>query len=1215
MRLPPIDDVIPHLEGYRLVDGKIAPCPSCKGGKEPADSEPVTTTGGRWRCLSCSAQGDVLAFAALALTGRTPRFLRMGQRQRIQRLFDASTPKEPNEPRRSSPPPEVDSNHLEWLRDLAQDFLDLRSEPAEDQQEALARLLEQYLFRIADGNRPPREIIKGINEHLPRPIHVPKDILSGAIDELVRSGRARRRGPLVELYVGPSKTRSTWTLDLGTLAVGTAPFEEDQRDPATPSGSRPTTPTATLGTASRSAPPRRGGPSRRSPRATTMGTVTLDPPLTQPGTRPTLTLRARQADRVEFPRDTLPELQPGVTLNGTYRLEEKLGQGGMGQVWRATSLAREVHGSVAIKTFFSPDPRQREALVRELELLQKLRRSDLFPRVHNAFEEAGRLFIVMDWVPGQNLRDLVGGPGALRDVDRELYLHLMAQVADRLAYLHAWQPQPILFRDLKPSNVMVDPSAGHHLRLVDFGISHVLASDGADEIRMGSRGYVAPEVREGRLARPIDIFSMGRLALFLLYGHDDFDRIGPGTQIPFAEVRGLAPGLTSAALAVCSEQEASRPNDALRALDLLKGATAKTAQAAGTAGPGSSDGLIECPACESGLLRAFAVCPRCGAPRKGASHTKRHRIELRSAEWQASTETVPPRALDAWERLLELHAAADLTKLVCLGHIQVEPYDYQREAAVHVLRNLGGRALIADDVGLGKTIEAGLLIKEYLLRGLASKCLVVSPPAALLNQLREEFQGKFGLSFREFDPAKAEGYPDRFVGRDKLGETDLVIVSSYKLRRDENAAEFERVEWDIIVVDECHHIRRHTNKLSKAIRRVSARSSYRIFLSATPFSGKVDELWAVYTALDPGRLGVDLNAYHRQYCVRNKGQWVGLPDRIRPTVKDLTVRRRRQELSIAFPGREARQLSAELGSYEALYERFAEDVCSKWSGGLPRYQLLRQFCTSFESVRQSSMYRSLSWSTRASLEQLSDADHPKVRWLIDECLPRLPKSEKVLLFTHYRASQTSILRLLKQAGYKALGLLGRDSRATLREFRDGSAQVLVCGDGAGEGLNLQFCSMMLNFDLPWDPMRIEQRVGRIQRLGQRRRKVSVLNLVLDGTVEARVLEILDRKLGLFQNLLGETEEILGDLLRTDRSFEAWLGSMLTDDGSVDSDLFRQRARDVERARRSAQHRMRTYGRQVDDLVGSGLGAGRGRSAASGPDLDELDLGFLDDLDV
>jgi len=329
-------------------------------------------------------------------------------------------------------------------------------------------------------------------------------------------------------------------------------------------------------------------------------------------------------DRVEFPRDTLPELQPGVTLDGTYRLEEKLGQGGMGQVWRATAVAREARGSVAIKTFFSPDPRQRDALVRELELLQKLRRSDLFPRVHNAFEEAGRLFIVMDWVPGQNMRDLVGGHGALRDIDRELYLHLMAQVADRLAYLHAWQPQPILFRDLKPSNVMVDPSAGHHLRLVDFGISHVLAADGVDEVRMGSRGYVAPEVHDGRLARPIDIFSMGRLALFMLYGHDDFDRIGPGTQIPLAGVRGLPAGLASAAQTICSRKESERPSDALRALDLLRNASVEAAGGVGATRRASSEGLVECPTCGAGLLRAFAVCPRCGAPRNGASHTKRH---------------------------------------------------------------------------------------------------------------------------------------------------------------------------------------------------------------------------------------------------------------------------------------------------------------------------------------------------------------------------------------------------------------------------------------------------------------------------------------------------------------------------------------------------------------------------------------------------------------
>lgn len=1252
------------LGSYPPSDRGLSRCPSCRV-QMPAGLMAVQLdhTGKGWRCTTCGARGNVLDFLAQHHHRQTSSSLSKSERTELEDELglilhgegpqapaasmsadsaqpppseprpDAAADLRDSEPSKAAPGTEQTSHLgpsrdqlLSELRDFALDYRDARQDRDMDSMvDALSDLLGLWLEAFADPTAPPREIVAALNAELGERHHirVTETVLRDAFQDLAAHGEVETDGRTVTIELSRGETSATWTIELTGNTAQTAALDASTQGLGGVRGD---------GASSRPAPwkpldPPSAGAGTAATAALGSSTANLTrPPLTSPLTT-SLTASTRAEDGARRPTDwgseALPPLHPGTVVGGKagYRLLEPAGAGGMGQVWRAMPLAGRSQ-QVALKTFLRPEPSLWRGLERELRILRSLQRSDLFPLLHDAIEDLGRLFIVMDWVPGTDLeRYLKTRPENLASLGRQRFLDWMAQVAECLRYLHSWQPQPIVFRDLKPANVMLDKDAVGSLRLIDFGISHRLDPKARDAVRRGTRGYVAPEIRDGHVDARADVFGMGRLGLFLLFGHSEFDRIDPDSLPVNSKARGVGPALVRACLALCHERPQRRPSSALEALDGLRNASdSKRGRRTRRRTPWS------CSACEAELLRDAVFCPRCGVARNnpGKSSTRGAvSIQASQAEELAAAGEVEWRRLDAFRQLVEVRASADLSKLRCLGHIDVQPYPYQQEAAVQVLRSMNGRALIADDVGLGKTIEAGLIVKEYLVRGLARRCLIISPPGLLLRQLQGEFESKFNLEFLEYRGNGDDDPSGALIGRRGLKNSDLVIVSSHTLRREQNRREFAKHKWDIVVLDECHHIRDHTKLLSKAVRSVSAQSDYRLFLSATPFSGKVDELWAVYNALEPGRLGASIEQFHRRFCTRKKSLsksgramrfWEPLPDKIRAITQRLTIRRRRRDLHVRFPGRTATHLALDLGEFADLYADFAEAVCSSERNGLTRSQLFLQFCSSFESLQRSKVFHRLPDHIRRRVRGLMDDRHPKVRVLLDRVLPRLPEDEQVLVFSRFRASQESLERILRDNGYDARGLIHRNKMETVAAFRRGDFRILVVGAGAGEGLNLQFCSVMINFDLPWNPMRIEQRIGRIQRLGQRRREVAVLNLAAKDTVEDRVLELLQKKLELFRNLQGETEQILGELLEGDASLEGWLAEMLLADGRVSESVFRKKASEIDQARQSSTMRHETDGAAADALLGAGLVEQEDTPRTDEPELlDGIDLSFLDDI--
>jgi len=569
----------------------------------------------------------------------------------------------------------------------------------------------------------------------------------------------------------------------------------------------------------------------------------------------------------------------------------------------------------------------------------------------------------------------------------------------------------------------------------------------------------------------------------------------------------------------------------------------------------------------------------------------------------------------ALERLLRTRASADLGTLQSLPTIAVQPYGYQQQAAIRVISQMGGRALIADDVGLGKTIEAGLVIKEYLHRGMVRRVLIVAPAGPLLDQLQEEMWEKFGLRFLEYKGSADAASADGCIGAPELPRTEQVIVSLATLRRRNNIARFVAERWDMVVVDECHHIKNRRSRSYQAVRQLAA--NYVLFMSATPFSGEPTELWTVYTALRPGALGVDVREFRRRFFFDSRAR------RPRPELQERirrhTIRRSRRQVLVRFPGRRAAAVRVRVGAeFRTLYRDVAQASARPARATLARISMLQQVCSSYESLCESRFWERVDDpALHARVGQLRDDDHPKLRCLIERVLPRIPRGEKALVFARFRRSQRSLLRLISGAGRGALALIDRKGAARtrlIRQFhRDPDVGFLVCGEGAGEGLNLQTASVLINLDLPWNPMKVEQRIGRIQRLGQRRRKVTVVNMVIADTVEDRVMQIMRDKLELFQNVIGDTEQILGELFAAStvsahRSFEGWIAQCLLPDGTVDRRKLFDLGSRVEDAKGRARERARSA-EAFDALFGEVQDA-----SADGPtpDLPELDLSDWDD---
>ena len=516
-----------------------------------------------------------------------------------------------------------------------------------------------------------------------------------------------------------------------------------------------------------------------------------------------------------------------------------------------------------------------------------------------------------------------------------------------------------------------------------------------------------------------------------------------------------------------------------------------------------------------------------------------------------------------WHKLArlgeDLTHRSGVTHLLCPIHLAshwesvgVIPYPHQLDTTRKVIEEMRGRAILADEVGLGKTIEAGMILKEYMLRGLVRKALILTPASLCwqwFQELREKFRIPVALQRSRYDWSRC----------------DCLVASIDTAKREPHYSEILAIDWDMLIVDEAHRLKNSSTQNWQFVN--SIHKKYFLMLTATPIQNDLKELYNLITLLKPGQLDT-YQAFKRRFVADKRTPRD--PAVLRSLLEQVMIRNRRGAGTIEFTKRIVQPISVELTHqekqfYTALHGFVHQQMQSSLALKrtiLPYIILLREACSS-------------PWAAALTLKKLSEKAEPAMeKDLLDllemavnieisakvQHLLQLLDSDgqdKTIIFTEYRGTQAFIKKHLEAAGLATVTFDGSlsSSRKEFTKFlfrRYGD--VLISTESGGEGINLQYCNRVVNFDLPWNPMRLEQRIGRVHRLGQTK-DVYVFNLATLGTIEEHILRLLHEKINMFEMVVGQLDAILSHL-HLSKSFESHLVEILVK-AQTEDDLRRE----------------------------------------------------------
>ncbi len=591
-----------------------------------------------------------------------------------------------------------------------------------------------------------------------------------------------------------------------------------------------------------------------------------------------------------------------------------------------------------------------------------------------------------------------------------------------------------------------------------------------------------------------------------------------------------------------------------------------------------------------------------------------------------------------------------------LSNARIEPALHQIYAANRVVsKNPRPRMILADEVGLGKTIEAGLVIKELRARGLIKRVLVITP-ASLTQQWRQELSSKFNEDFEVIDGAGV-----KFLSRDggnPWKKRDNVICSLEFARKEKHTESITEAGWDLVVFDEAHRLRRH--KIGK---KTDTTRAYRLadqlkeqygllLLTATPMQLHPYELYSLIELVEPGLYSFEdyedqidhipvLNSIMQEILRWDEldsreqkdlrkllpsydlDEYIGRSEAEGQIIRehpfaDILIRNRKATVG-GFTNRVAKIYPVNLTEEESqLYEDITDYIVRGYNRALQNKQRAVGFAmVTYQKLLASSSYALYEGFNRRIerleariddqtiedgtskdkiydpdvLEDAREAEDPmslidlytwsdgfrriieledtqneiqELKGLVDrlenlrdskaQVLLRAMRDvseQKILIFTQYIDTQEFLRQTLELNGYDVVmfnGNMNLDAKENaVQTFRTRS-QILITTEAGGEGRNFQFSSTMFNYDLPWNPMKIEQRIGRLDRIGQKS-DVHIYNLACQGTIEERILDVLDKRIGLFEQSVGSLEPILGEvekdierliLTRDDEAFEEYI---------------------------------------------------------------------------
>ncbi|WP_042355071.1 DEAD/DEAH box helicase [Bacillus rubiinfantis] len=452
------------------------------------------------------------------------------------------------------------------------------------------------------------------------------------------------------------------------------------------------------------------------------------------------------------------------------------------------------------------------------------------------------------------------------------------------------------------------------------------------------------------------------------------------------------------------------------------------------------------------------------------------------------------------------------------------PLPHQLETAKQVIENMNGRAILADEVGLGKTIEAGLILKEYMIRGLVKKVLILVP-ASLVTQWGQELNSKF------FIPAVTQ--KKSYVWE----QCDVVVSSIDTAKRNPHRDIIYQQDYDLVIIDEAHKLKNNKTKNYEFVQNL--KKKFCLLLTATPIQNRVEEIFNLVSLLKPGHLGSE-TTFFEQY--KRDSRSLNDNEHLKQLVKKVMIRNRRGDTGIEWTKRQVETIAIDFSPAE---QELYHAVCSlkkeeDWfqSSAFSVMTLQREACSSREAVfvTLKNMLQKKENPTPAYKEQIDflikKVEAVQTNSKAEKALELIQGiNDKVIIFTEYRATQLYLQWYLKQHGISSVPFRGgfkRGKKDWMRELFQKHAQVLIATEAGGEGINLQFCHHIINFDLPWNPMRLEQRIGRIHRLGQEH-DVNIYNFAIKGTVEEHILKLLYEKIDLFERVIGELDDILTKL--------------------------------------------------------------------------------------
>ncbi len=414
----------------------------------------------------------------------------------------------------------------------------------------------------------------------------------------------------------------------------------------------------------------------------------------------------------------------------------------------------------------------------------------------------------------------------------------------------------------------------------------------------------------------------------------------------------------------------------------------------------------------------------------------------------------------------------------------LQPFDHQLEAAQTVIEQMNGKAILADEVGLGKTIEAGLILKEYMIRGLVKKALILVP-ASLVSQWAVELTSKFYI------PAIPQ--KKSYVWE----QCEVVVASIDTAKRTPHRDIVLNQPYDMVIIDEAHKLKNPKTKNYEFIRLL--KKKFCLLLTATPVQNKLEEIFNLVSLLKPGHLG-NIETFDKEF--RSNGRSAKNDEQLRALVQKVMVRNRREETGIEWTKRVINTIPIHFSESERnFYEKLELS-----HGNINHFTLLtlkRELCSSREAVfmtlkntieKAQSEERDATFAIELLNEAATVEGHAKAEKALE-----LIKSvdDKVIIFTEYRATQMYLQWYLKQHGITSVPFRGgfkRGKKDWMRELFKNHAQVLIATEAGGEGINLQFCHHIINYDLPWNPMRIEQRIGRLHRLGKNTMYIFTISL-------------------------------------------------------------------------------------------------------------------------